>query len=388
MDELVERLDRLRGPVAPRNHNARTIAALTTNPGCARRGVMDAAGVSKGEVARHLGFPTGYGQSRFAIARGNAFEAQVKADGCAELLQLLRERLGLPIAEASYDDLSTVGGNASREVRYARTRNLLARAAGAARSCGGPARSYGGSDAAGTLFDHPMLRLDIAGYYAYLEPDLIAFRAGDRLHVLEIKSFSVIDGQADAGKAAAAARQSAVYVLAIRRLLVELGFPPDIVSHDVVLVCPENFSNRPTVTFVDVRKQLTVLERQLSRITRLDALLDALPAGMTFDLVYDQDQRPTRSADSLATAVGTIDARYTPDCLGACEMAYFCRHEADGSTAALGRTVHDDLGGVDSIGTVLGLARGTLTPGVGQEEIADLLRFAHRVRVECLDGVA
>ena len=99
MDRLVERLDRIRGPVAPRNHNARTIAALTSNPGCARRGVLDAAGVNKGEIARHLGFPSGYGQSRFAIARGNAFEAQVKADGCADLLHLLRERLGLAIPE-------------------------------------------------------------------------------------------------------------------------------------------------------------------------------------------------------------------------------------------------------------------------------------------------
>jgi len=375
MDELVERLDRLRGPVAPRNHNARTIAALTSNPGCARRGLMDAAGVNKGEIARHLGFPSGYGQSRFAIARGNAFEAQVKADGCADLLQLLRERLRLPIPEASYDDLSTVGGNASREVRYARTRSLLARAAAE-------------RDDAGTLFDHPMLRLEIAGYYAYLEPDLIAFRIGGRFHILEIKSFSVIDGQADPDKAAAAARQAAVYVMAMRRMLVELGFPADIVSHDVVLVCPENFANRPTATMVDVRRQLTVLERQLSRITRLEAVLDALPDSISFDLAYDRDHLPTRSPGELKHAVGAVDARFTPDCLGTCEMAYFCRHEAGGSTRALGRGVHDDLGGVDSIDTVLGLARGTLTPGTGQEEIAGLLRFAHRVRTECLGVMA
>ncbi|GAB3859250.1 hypothetical protein [Dactylosporangium cerinum] len=127
MDPLVDRLDRIRGTVAPRNHNARTIAALTSNPGCGRRGLMDAAGVNKGAVAGQLGFPAGFGQSRFAIARGNAFEAQVKADGAAELLQLLRERLGLAIPEVAYDDLSNVGGNASREVRYARTKALLAR---------------------------------------------------------------------------------------------------------------------------------------------------------------------------------------------------------------------------------------------------------------------
>ncbi|WP_433079162.1 hypothetical protein ACQP1P_39400 [Dactylosporangium sp. CA-052675] len=372
MDALVDRLDRIRGTVAPRNHNARTIAALTTNPGCGRRGLMDAAGVNKGAVAGQLGFPAAFGQSRFAIARGNAFEAQVKADGAAELLQLLRERLGLAIPEVAYDDLSNVGGNASREVRYARTRSLLARAAAE-------------RDDAGTLFDHPMLRLDIAGYYAYLEPDLIAFRAGGRFHVVEIKSFAVIDGQADPGKAAAAAKQSAVYVLAMRELLGELGHPPESVSHNVVLVCPENFANRPTATLVDVRKQLTVLRRQLSRLTRLDKILDALPSGLSFDLAYDSDQNATRPADELRKAVSEIDARYSPDCLGSCEMAFFCRDEAAGSTTALGRSVRDDLGGVESVSTVLGLARGTLMPGAGQEEIAGLLRMAHRLRRECLD---
>jgi hypothetical protein len=38
------RLARIRGRVLPRSHNARTIAALASNPGCARRAVMDAAG--------------------------------------------------------------------------------------------------------------------------------------------------------------------------------------------------------------------------------------------------------------------------------------------------------------------------------------------------------
>ena len=55
------------------------------------------------------------------------------------------------------------------------------------------------------------------------------------------------------------------------------------------------------------------------------------------------------------------------------------------TTSALGRSIRDDLGGVESVSTVLGLARGTLTPGAGQEEIAGLLRLAHRLRAECLE---
>ena len=44
--------------------------------------------------------------------------------------------------------------------------------------------------------------------------------------MVEIKSFSVIDGQADGEKVAAAAIQSAVYVMALRDLLAGLGHRP------------------------------------------------------------------------------------------------------------------------------------------------------------------
>ena len=82
-------LDRLRGSMPAKRHNARTIAALTGNPGCTRRAVLDAAGVDKPRLADHIGFPARFGQSRFALARGIGFEAMLKADGCALLLELL-----------------------------------------------------------------------------------------------------------------------------------------------------------------------------------------------------------------------------------------------------------------------------------------------------------
>ncbi len=336
-------LDRLRGAVPARDHNARTIAALTNNPGCARRALLDAAGVDKQRVAAHAGFPAPFGQSQFAITRGNVFEAQVKANGCAELLRLLRDQLGLPIPEVSYDDLESVGGNDSREVRHARTRAILARAAAS------------GEDA-GTLFDHPLLRLDVGGRLAYLEPDLITFRLRGRFHIIEIKSFAVIDGQADGGKVAAAVTQAAVYVLALRALLADLGYGPEAVAHDVVLVCPENFANRPTAALVDVRKRLTVLSRQLSRLTRIDTLAASLPEDLTVDLAVDNAGIPQRPAGELLRAVRRIEARYAPECLDTCELCRLCRDEATDDTAALGRVVRDELGGVDSVGVVLGLA--------------------------------
>jgi hypothetical protein len=361
MTALDSRLDLLRGVTPARNHDARTIAALTTNPGCVRRGLLDAAGADKESIARHVGHPARFGQSQFAITRGNVFEAQVKANGCAELLGLLRDRLRLPVPEASYDDLEVVGGNDTREVRYARTRQLMKRAAA--------------GEGAGTLFDHPLLRLEVGGHLVYLEPDVIAFRLGETFHVIEIKSFPVIDGQADPEQVAAAARQSAVYVLALRRMMAELGEPEELVSHQAVLVCPENFSNRPTATLVDVRPQLGVLRRQLVRMARIEELLDALPEGVSFEL-----------DDQLATSLSLVEARYAPACMASCDLAFFCREEARacGSTDLLGRQIRDQVGGVETVRETLGLADGSLSPSQEQAEVAALLRDARRIRREVL----
>jgi hypothetical protein len=367
---LDTRLDALRGSVAPLNHTARTVAALTVNPGCGRRAVMDAAGADKARIAARAGFPAPFGMSPFALARGNAFEAQVKANGCAELLRLLREELGLPVPEVSYVALDVVGDIADRNVRYRHTRAELLRAA------------RGRDDEPRTLFDHPMLRLRVGDHNVYLEPDVIAFQLGGRFHVIEIKSFAVIDGQADGDQVAAATKQATVYILALRDLLAEAGLPAEAVSHDVILVTPENFAFQATATLIDARKQIGVLGRQLSRMTRIDTLLDALPPGVTFDLALDANKVPTRPRDELAAALGSLEARYQPSCLANCELAGFCRNEARTaeSVDVLGPAVREDLGGLDTISTALGLAAGTRVPSADQADVTRALRHAADLR--------
>ncbi|UGT63508.1 hypothetical protein [Nocardia asteroides] len=356
---LPARLDRLRGTATGCRHNARTIAALTANPGCARRALLDAAAVDKTVIARELGFPPRFGQSQFAITRGNAFEAMVKANGCAELLALLRTELELSVPEVEYYDLASVGDNTANAVRYRRTRQLFDHAV---------------VTGEGTLFDHPLLRLDIAGATAYLEPDVVALRLGGQFHVVEIKSFAVVDGQADPAQVAAAARQSAVYVIALRELIADLGEDPDaLVSHNGILVCTNDFTNRPTAALVDLRKQIAVVGRQLSRLTSIEQLLDQLPDGVSFE-----------PGPELARTVAGIDARYTPECMASCELAFACRAEArqEGTVDVLGRGVCDDLGGLEDIATVLGLADGSVEPPAEFDDIARLLRQARRMRLE------
>jgi hypothetical protein len=341
----VNQIDRLRGSSPAKRHNARTIAALTGNPGCSRRAVLDAAGVDKVRLAERIGFAGNFGQSRFALARGNAFEAMLKADDCAKL------RSVLDVGMIGYQDLGADSDD-TLTARHGRTRELLA------------------SERPG-LIDHPLLTLEVAGQTVFLEPDLIAFQSEGRLRVVEIKSFAIVDGQADAAKVSAAAVQAAVYVLALRKLLGE-----DRVSHEAVLVCPENFSLQPVAVVVDVRKQLSTLRRQLSRMSSVAELIATLPPSVSFDLELP--------VSSLLESLSAVPARYVPECLSSCEMSVHCRDEARGSAAALGRSVRESLGGIDQVALALDLARGAVSPAPEQAEAAALLRQAARLRDEAL----
>ncbi|KUH36385.1 hypothetical protein NRO40_10515 [Streptomyces changanensis] len=350
------RLAELRGPAAaPHPLDARALAALAANPGCRRRALLDGAGVDKAALATALGASSGFGQSQFAFMRGNAFEAKVKADGGAELLRLL----GADGPDGVWTpDLAAAGP----EGRAARTALALREA------------TAGGGWA---LLDHPMLALEVAGSPAYLEPDAVVVRPDGRWAVVEIKSFPMIDGSADAAKVGAAARQAAVYVLALERVAAVTDGAA--VDHAVLLVCPRDFSNEPTGSVVDVRKQLSVTRRQLARLTRVEDIAAALPEGVSFDM-------STCSADQLTAAVDAVPHAYAPECLAACELAFHCRGRARaaGAVEALGRSVRGELGGLRTVGDVLAAARGEA--GDPRDPAVAALRRAAALRAESLEG--
>ncbi|WP_432028804.1 hypothetical protein [Streptomyces sp. 1222.5] len=357
---LRHRLAELRGPDVPAKAlDARALAALAANPGCRRRAILDGAGVDKARLAGALGAPSGFGQSQFALTRGNAFEAKVKADGGAELLRLAHARLD-PDADrpeaAAVPDLTAQGP----EGRTARTALALREATRA-----------GGW----TLLDHPMLALDVAGSLAFLEPDAVVVHPDGSWSVVEIKSFPMVDGSADPAKVGAAARQSAVYVLALEDVAARLD-PPPRVHHRVLLVCPKDFSNLPAGRAVDVRKQRAVTARQLARLTRIEEIADSLPEGTCF--------APDRPAEELTAAVEAVPATYAPECLAACELAFHCRERsrAAGAVTRLGRPLRAELGGLSTVEDVLAAARGE--SGDPDDPAVAALRRAAELRAEAL----
>jgi len=400
---LRHRLAELRGPSVPAKAlDARALAALAANPGCRRRALLDGAGVDKAKLAGALGSASAFGQSQFAFMRGNAFEARVKADGGAELLRLVHERLDAgaePPSRAVVPDLSAIGP----EGRAARTALALREATGSG---------------SWTLLDHPMLALDVAGSPAFLEPDAVVVHPDGSWTVVEIKSFPMLDGSADPAKVGAAARQAAVYVLALEEVAARLGAEPEgraggegtsarrpegsstvvpstpaeahrrrsaqdsapvaVVRHRVLLVCPKDFSNLPTASAVDVRKQRSVTRRQLARLTRIEEIADTLPEGTCF--------APDLPQEELTAAVESVTATYAPECLAACELAFHCRDRsrAQGAVTSLGRSLRAELGGLTTVDEVLAAAHGAA--GDPDDPAVAALRRAALLRAEALGG--
>ncbi|HWM39576.1 MAG TPA: hypothetical protein VNS49_20925 [Streptomyces sp.] len=377
---LRRRLAELRGgpEVPPRPLDARALAALAANPGCHRRALLDGAGVDKAALAQSLGAPAPFGQSQFAFARGNSFEAKVKADGGAELIRLLCACTGETPPEAdevTVPDLTAEGPAG----RTARTRLALSPSSAGSGTASAPRTgSEPESAAEGTwsLLYHPMLALEVAGSTAYLEPDAIAVHPDGSWTVVEIKSFPILDGSADASKVGAAARQAAVYALAL-----EQPGQEGAVREQALLVCPKDFTNLPTAHGIDIRKQRATTRRQLARLTRVEEIAAAIPEGTVFD--------PSRPAVELTAAVETVPAAYAPECLSSCELAFHCRERsrAAGAVESLGRSVRGELGGFTTIEAVLAAA------GSGQDTepsgpAASALRRAARLRAEALGETA
>lgn len=285
--------------------------------------------------------------------RGNSFEAKVKADGGRELLRLIG--VDEP-GTVSVPDLAAAGP----EGRVARTA-LALREATAAEGW--------------ALLDHPLLALEVAGSPVYLEPDAVVVRPDGGWTVVEIKSFPMVDGAADASKVGAAARQAAVYVLALERVAAVTEGAR--VAQSVLLVCPKDFSNVPTASVVDVRKQRSVTRRQLDRLTRIDEIAAALPEGVSFDVAE-------RSAEELTAAVECVPHQYAPECLAACELAFHCRSRAREADAVetLGRSVRGELGGLSTVGAVLAASRGE--EGDPEDPAVAALRRARALRQEAL----
>ena len=83
-----------------------------------------------------------------------------------------------------------------------------------------------------------------------------------------------------------------------------------------------------------------------------------------------------------------MEANYAPECLATCEMCYLCRDEASGTTGALGRSVREEAGGIESVARVLTVAyeKDPVPVPADIAEAAAILRRAAILRQASLGG--
>jgi hypothetical protein len=350
----------LRGEFPPVTLNARRIASSLDVPGCNRRAVLDAAAVDIDKLARLLDGEENR-QSPFAITRGNQFEEQVTADGMASVIRLIREHLGFTIPEVRQVDLSA---SQIREQYGLRDPSaVLDKRAGLTRQH--IERMLSCDDDAFNLIRHPVTSLRIGGRTAWLEQDVLAFAIEGHLGVVEIKSFPAIDGRADPDKVSAALRQSAVYILSVQTLAVELGFGPDAVSTTVLMIVPNNLSFIPVGQPADVAMQVARLRRQISAAPNVVSILESLPDSLTLPALpgkHAPAMEVAKAQSAAADVVAAVAARFGDGCTG-CPMFKVCRGEAErhGLVSRLGNDVASSCGGVTTIRRALALAEGNTT---------------------------
>jgi hypothetical protein len=371
------RLAAVRGGQKPVRLNARTAAALSSNPGCDRRTVTDLAQVNKERVSGAAGIDAPYGQSPFAITRGNAFENRLKRGTNYDMLfRILTEVIGLPPERYSVEDLGSdePAGPAAIRARAYRTRQKLR-------------WILSGDPDAPAVLDHPVLTLTVAGVEVYVEPDALALAAvGGLLIPAEIKSFAAVDGVIDGGKAAAAAKQVAVYVYALRQAAVALGHHADVIATDAILITPVNTTTQQAVgNPLPVGPRVAVLERQLRRVTNVGDILDQLPPGFTLDpddpaLASLAEEQKT---EALAARLRLIPANYQPGCRSECGLGEFCHRQAQetGDPMLLGPATRDALAGVTDLRQAVRIARGRPQPAdTALPETEAALRRAARIQ--------
>jgi hypothetical protein len=363
----------LRGEFPPVTLNARRIASSLDVPGCNRRAVLDAAAVDIDKLARLLDGEENR-QSPFAITRGNQFEEQVTADGMASVIRLIREHLGFAIPEVRQVDLSA--SQIREQYGLRDPDSVLDRRAALTRHH--IERMLSGDDDAFNLLRHPVTSLRIGGRTAWLEQDVLAFAIEGHLGVVEIKSFPAIDGRADPDKVSAALRQSAVYLLSVQTLAVELGFGPDAVSTTVLMIVPNNLSFVPVGQPADVAMQVARLRRQVAAAPNVVSILESLPYGLTLPALpakHAPIMEVEQARSGAADVVAAIAPRFGDGCTG-CPMFKVCRGEAErhGLVSRLGNDVASSCGSVTTIERALALADGN---AVGRTEaeraLADML---------------
>lgn len=301
------------------------------NPICQANTLSAVHNVPMADVTRRLGYHPTFGQSVFALARGESFERELLRDGATRLLEELTRKGVLPEKADGLADFR-IGMNGgplpSLDAAIDATKKLIRRVA-STRKPGGPAivSSATVRIPKGVMLPEAVLILDVLAIrYDRERPELM---------VGEVKTYPDRGGHTDGHNLAVARAQAGLYVHALELLLAELECERQVrLRRRGFLVLTRPGSNFPSVRAGED------LRYQAERARRGFELLEAAALGLPpFEHI---------GSDPVA-AVMEAETEYAEACLRFCDRANECHSSAlqAGNPAVLGDEVRSFLGSVD-----------------------------------------
>lgn len=310
--------------------DARGLVRLSRNPPCEVLAAMLLLGLpDETFFQEYTGrpFPGERGRRSSALRIGAIFDAKLAADRAAALITALA-----PIpwftGESVRDLRDEVPGRsaADQAKRVHITRQLIHEAA------------MGGHPP--DLILQGVLVLPIGGLRQTIVPDALVLDRANGVYVpLEAKAYIAVEGVAEPGDLDEARRQAAVYIVALRASLTEIG-QSDRVRNRGILVLASQFGFRPH----DAVEEL--LDAEVAAVDRAHRTLVATGARL----------HALRESMTQQEAIRELDIRFQESCLVYCPLGEECRAHAPGLVGAIG----DAAGWVLPPGLDLGQAQALL----------------------------
>lgn len=359
-------LNELAGGARQTGRSVSGVAKWAHNTAC---GLNNAAFAARVDLDRLLeGTPDApeFGQSRFAIARGQRVERIGREKEYEKTFEILDDVFGYPEERVAKDLRHGFGfGDKALDKRADATREAVA-------------DIVDGKKGAPNIIDGAVFAADLGGYRARLEADTVGARTGPELHVTEFKSWSKVDGQfSDAGKVGDALRQMGVYAVLLSRVIEEVGGDPDKLLSDVgLLITPRNVGLQLVGSPLPLRKARLVAETTIAALPHPSDLAGQVDPKITFGPVGDRERDPSERIEALDHVAEAFGTHYQSSCLESCGLAKFCRGQArdEDSPGLCGTNVVRMLPGVRTLSRASELAAGS-TPSAEEVETgaADLL---------------
>ena len=370
LPSLGPRLDTIRGATTPiRRPNVRSLATYAQLSKCSLASLTFGLGVNgdrllEGLKTSSLQMP--FGQSPFAMARGQMFENYLVRNDAQVLVTALQRDVNFTLPSPRLVDLRKghPRNYLGLQIRAGKTKQLLLDII--EQRAGAPHLIVG------AVFETP-----IVGIPSFLEADAVAARDSGhpQIYTGEIKSFPIVDGRLDSQQLGKATDQAAVYQLLLQMTVEDVGGDPSFVSPTAMIITPVNTGFQPRVSSLDISSRVQRTRELLEVVPELDELASKIPLAVSFETVANKNNTDRQRLDTLDVIADAAGTHLCSSCMAACPLFRFCRRRAHagGELTVLGDTASRLLPGIGTMADVRRLSAGDQAPTGWETQAAELV---------------